>query len=130
MILAFDADVLIYAAVAGHPVGERTRALLDPAAGHQLLGSVMLLPELLAKPLRTGNEAETDILLDIVGRLGLQVVDEFTAGLAATLGARYRLRALDAVHLATAVAAGADRFVTHNHKDFTDAIAEVDCGPP
>ncbi|MGL5817124.1 MAG: type II toxin-antitoxin system VapC family toxin [Phycicoccus sp.] len=130
MILAFDADVLIYAAVSGHPVGERARALLDPVAGHQILGSVVLLPELLVKPLRTGNDVEADLLLDILGRLDLQVMDEFTAGLAVTLGARYRLRALDAVHLATAVAAGADRFVTHNHKDFTDAIDEVDCGPP
>lgn len=50
--------------------------------------------------------------------------------MAASLAAVYRLRAADAVHLATAVQAGADRFVTNNRKDFTSSIAEVDvCYP-
>jgi hypothetical protein len=38
--------------------------------------------------------------------------------LAATLGAAHGLRATDAVHLATAVSAGADRFITNNSSDF------------
>ncbi len=52
---AFDADVLIYAAVYGHELGRRVRALFPPGpvggsgAG---IGSVLLVPELLTKPLR------------------------------------------------------------------------------
>jgi hypothetical protein len=46
---AFDADVLIYAGVAEHPLGRRVRALFpvepDALAG---AGSVLLLPEVLA----------------------------------------------------------------------------------
>jgi hypothetical protein len=57
---AFDADALIYAAVPGHPLGERVAALFrlaDPGtkAG---AGSVLLLPEVLGKPLRDGTADE------------------------------------------------------------------------
>jgi predicted nucleic acid-binding protein len=45
--------------------------------------------------------------------------------LSAQLGARYRLRAADAVHLATAVHYGADRFLTNNQRDFPTTIREV-----
>lgn len=47
------------------------------------------------------------------------------------LGTTYRRRALDAVHLATAVHVGADFFVTDNTRDFDPgAIAEVDVLTP
>ncbi|MCI2267141.1 hypothetical protein [Sediminivirga luteola] len=36
------------------------------------------------------------------------------------------LRAADAAHLATAVVAGADRFVTNNRNDFPREISEID----
>ena len=39
-------------------------------------------------------------------------------------------RYLDAVHLATPVATGADRFITDNASDFTEAITEVDVTYP
>jgi predicted nucleic acid-binding protein len=57
-------------------------------------------------------------------------VDEALAQLAAALGAAHGLRAADAVHLATAVAAGADRFITNNSSDFTKAIIEIDVTYP
>ncbi len=53
-------------------------------------------------------------------------MDEAIAELAASLGSTHTLRAADAVHLATAVAAGADRFITNNSSDFTKDIAEID----
>ena len=40
------------------------------------------------------------------------------------------LRAADAVHLATAVAMGAKRFITNNRRDFGPGIAEVDVTYP
>jgi predicted nucleic acid-binding protein len=46
--------------------------------------------------------------------------------LAVALGAAYRLGAADAVHLGTAVGAGADRFITNNADDFTKEITEID----
>jgi len=125
MISAFDADVLIYAAVPGHPLGVRVRRQLedpDDAA----VGSVLLLTEVLAKPLRERREDEVASLIGVLGRLELRPVDDGTGRLALTLAVAYGLRAADAVHLATAVAAGADRFVTNNRKDFPASITEID----
>lgn len=127
---AFDADVLIYAAVAGHPLGGRVRALFQAdtvltsgaVAG---IGSVLLIPELLAKPLRDDAVDELEELGALLSRLDLRPADEATAELAAAFGASYRLRAADAVHLATAVAAGADRFLTNNRSDFPKTIGEI-----
>jgi predicted nucleic acid-binding protein len=66
----------------------------------------------------------------LLRRLDLRPVDEALAVLSAQLGARYRLRALDAVHLATAVHYGADRFLTNNRRDFPTTITEVDITYP
>jgi predicted nucleic acid-binding protein len=128
---AFDADVLIYAAVDGHPLGMRVRALfpagpIGPSDAVAGIGSVLLLPELLAKPTRADAVDELAKLDAILGRLDLLPVDRATAELATALGASYRLRAADAVHLATAVAGGASRFLTNNRSDFPTTIAEID----
>jgi len=127
---AFDADVLIYAAVPDHDLGRRVRALFpaEPTMTSGAVagvGSVLLIPELLTKPIREGAEAEIEALTALLGRIDLRPVDEATAELATVLGAAHGLRAADAVHLATAVAAGADRFITNNSSDFTKALTEV-----
>ncbi len=127
---AFDADVLIYAAVADHKLGRRVRALFPMQATSTSgavagIGSVLLIPELLTKPLRDSAEAELEAFPALLGRLELRPVDEAIAELATALGATHRLRAADAVHLATAVAAGADRFITNNSSDFTKTISEI-----
>ncbi len=123
----FDADALIYAAIPGHPLGQRVVALFKRAgpgapAG---AGSVLLLPEVLSKPLRDGPPDEVRFLAGLLARLDLRPVDRATAELATALSSRYRLRAADATHLATAVGLGADRFITNNQRDFPTAITEV-----
>lgn len=132
---AFDADVLIYAAVPGHPLGQRVRALFPNEATATSgavggVGSVLLIPELLTKPLRDGADSEVQALAALLGRLDLRPVDEAVAELAAALGATHGLRAAGAVHLATAVAAGADRFITNNSSDFSKTITEVEITYP
>jgi predicted nucleic acid-binding protein len=126
---AFDADVLIYAALRGHALGRRVRALFDerPTVG---IGSLLLLPEVLTKPRREAASEELAELGALLGRLQLWPVDLMTAGLAVALGSSYGFRAADAVHLATAVASGADRFITNNKADFSKAIAEIDVTYP
>jgi predicted nucleic acid-binding protein len=124
---AFDADVLIYAAVPGHPLGEQVAALFRSGAPATSagLGSVLLLPEVLGRPLRDGAVDEVRILAGLLARLDLRPVDRATAELATALSSRYRLKAADAIHLATAVSMGADRFITTNKRDFPPAITEI-----
>jgi len=127
---AFDADVLIYAALGVRPLGTNVAALFTkkgvaadaPIVG---IGSVLLIPELLAKPMRDAAAREVAALRWLLARLDLRPVDESVGRLAAVLGAKYRLRPVDAVHLATAAQGGADRFITNNRKDFEKRIDEV-----
>jgi predicted nucleic acid-binding protein len=88
-------------------------------------GSVLLLPEVLGKPLRDGSPDEVRALAGLLARLDLRPVDRATAELATALSSRYRLRAVHATHLATAVGLGADRFITNNRRDFPQAITEI-----
>jgi predicted nucleic acid-binding protein len=129
---AFDADALIYAAVPGHPLGRRVVPLFRSAAPGSAAGtgSVLLLPEVLGKPLRDGSTAEIRALAGLLARLDLHPVDRATAELATALSSRYRLRAADATHLATAVAMGAERFITNNQRSFGPDIKEIDVTYP
>ena len=125
---AFDADALIYAAVPGHALGRRVTALFR--TGRAGVGSVLLLPEVLSKPLRDGTADEVRLLAGLLARLDLRPVDRATAELATALSSRYRLTAADATHLATAVGMGADRFITNNRRDFDTGITEIDVTYP
>ncbi|GAA5532690.1 type II toxin-antitoxin system VapC family toxin [Deinococcus aluminii] len=118
MRYALDSDVLIYAADLGNPLGGVIRHLLQPSAPGTHLGSVLLFPEVLARPLREGKLSELKFLSDLLATLELQEITAATAQLSTQLAAAYRLKAADALHLATAVQAGADAFVTNNRKDF------------
>lgn len=125
---AFDSDVLIYAAAKRHPLGTRVAALFTDAGTQAAgTGSVLLLAEVLAKPMRDDPDSdETMSLLSFLSRLDLRPLDEPTARLALTLAVAHSLRAADAAHLATAVASGAERFLTNNRKDFPPSISEID----
>jgi predicted nucleic acid-binding protein len=123
---SFDADVLIYAAEPGHILGEETRAIIErhPEA---VFGSVLLLPETLAKPVRGEQWEEVDALALLLGALTLVELTQEIADLSAVVAARYRLRAADAVHLATAIWVGAGHFVTNNRRDFAGLdVSELD----
>lgn len=124
----FDADVLIYAAVPDHPLGRRVLGLFSRAAasgGKAGAGSVLLLPEILGKPIRDGSATEVRALTSLLARLDLTPLDRATAELATALVSKYGLRAADAAHLATAVGLGADRFITNNQRDFRVGITEI-----
>jgi predicted nucleic acid-binding protein len=132
---AFDADVLIYAAVPDHPLGRRVAARFSVQPRHRAdppdgIGSLLLLPEVLGEPLRDGAAEEVRSLTALLGRLDLRPVDLLTAELATALSGYYRMRAADAIHLATAISSGADRFITNNQRDFPKTIAEIDVTYP
>lgn len=127
---AFDADVLIYAAT-GEPLGDGVRALfpedLERGPTDTVgIGSVALIPETLPKPRRNGADRELVALRAMLTRLDLRPVDESIADLANDVATAYGLRAIDAIHLATATFARADRFITNNRRDFPKSIAEIE----
>jgi predicted nucleic acid-binding protein len=126
VIDAFDADAIIYAAVPDHPLGSRVLALFRQAGRQPAgVGSVLLLPEVLSRPLRDGGTNEVRVLAGLLARLDLRPADRATAELATALGSKYGLRAADAIHLATAIGVGADRFITNNQRDFGRPITEL-----
>jgi predicted nucleic acid-binding protein len=89
------------------------------------MGSVLLVPELLGKPLRMGRMTELQVLAGLLARLDLHPVDQLTSELAASIAGSRGMRAADAVHLATAMSAGADRFITNNRRDFPATFSEI-----
>jgi predicted nucleic acid-binding protein len=128
---AFDADVLIYASIPGHPLGRRVAALFSGVpigndAHRAGVGSALLLPELLSKPLRDEDAAVVTTLSGFLARLDLRAADQSITVWAAILGAQYKLRGPDATHLATAIRMGAHRFITNNSKDFGRSIKEIE----
>lgn len=123
---AFDANILIVAANSG-PRSVAGEAL---AGSDDRLGSTLLLPEVLSKPLRLEKATEVTSLNAILATFDLKAVDEEVADAAVTMGAKYGLKAPDAIHLATAVLWGADRFFTLNAKDFGEQITEIDVVVP
>jgi predicted nucleic acid-binding protein len=132
---AYDADVLILAGIPDHPLGRRVAALFftEPAKETILragVGSALLLPEVLSKPLKDENAAAVTTLSDLLIRLDLRPVDQAIAVRASVLGAKYKLCAADATHLATAVSMGAQRFITNDSKDFDASITEIDVTYP
>ena len=94
--------------------------------GLERSGSQLLVSELMIKPTRENNERELAALTACLARLELRPVDPQVAALSVALGAAYRLKPPDAIHLASAVDAGAERFVTNNRRDFDKGIVEVE----
>lgn len=124
---AFDSDVLIRAAKPA-PEGDIDRAILERSLDR--IGSVVLLPETTIKSFRWDQSSELANLTELLAGIDLKPVDEDIADASVTLGAKYGLRAPDAIHLATAVVWGAERFYTHNTKDFGPHITEIDVVVP
>lgn len=121
---AFDADIVIHASTGdfrGSPLADAVAHRVNTAAAAGV-GSVVLLTETLALGDSTPHGAR---LREILSALVLVPVDADIARVASALRATYRLKTPDALHLATAIVVGADRFVTCNRRDFTTAIAEI-----
>lgn len=124
---AFDADVLIYSAI-NDARGAAIRQTLFEAG--ERLGSNLLVLELLMKPMRTDASEELDRLTALLSTMQLKPVDDELVDAALGLSVKYRLKVADAIHLATAVVWGADRFHTNNSKDFGSHITEIEIVHP
>ena len=123
---AFDANMLIYAAT-GNPLGRDVARLIGGSGSLvPAIGSVILITEVFGRAADVVDAIEEQRLVEILGNLELKGVDRDTAELAATMRSKYRLRTPDAIHLATAVRWGADRFHTNNSNDFDRYFDEIE----
>ncbi|MFT4299595.1 MAG: PIN domain-containing protein [Aeromicrobium sp.] len=121
---AFDADVLIYASKEdrrGDLLVEALRSSMPQSSG--AIGSVLLVTETQVPGV---GEPYGPRLHRLLGRMRLLPVTREIAQVAATVRGCYRLKTPDAIHLATAIVAGADRFVTGNKRDFGPRIREME----
>ncbi len=125
---AFDADIVIYASK-GDPRGDYLLAAIDLSASDASrtpIGSTLLATETLVPGVDDANRPRVEAIL---GRMTLIPLDLRTARIAGVLRSLYRLRSSDAAHLATAIAVGADRFITGNRRDFQH-VREIEIVTP
>jgi len=97
--------------VPDHPLGKRVSGLFSaepPGATGAVagIGSALLIPELFTKPMRTGADTEIAALAALVARLDLRATERSAGPTRCRPRRGLRLRAADAGHLATAIAAG------------------------
>ena len=117
-VLAVDTAPIIYW-LEGHPRwADRFAPVFDAAetGAAQVVISTVTLAEVLAGPLRTGDELLASRYREALTRsIGWQVVplDADLAVEAARIRAAYRLRLPDAIQVATAIRTGAAALVTH-----------------
>ena len=118
-VLVVDTAPIIYL-LEGHPrLAERFAPIFNAAesGAAAIVISTVTLAEVLAGPLRTGNELLTAQYREALTRsLGWQIAsfDVDTAVEAARIRATYRLRLPDAIQVATAIRVGAAALVTHD----------------
>lgn len=118
--VAIDANVLIYLLQADERRGPRARALIDAIEQGRLSGVLATVGtlEVLTGPAKAHDQAGFDRTAEEVRSLPLQLVGLSTslAEDAAWLRGSDGLRMADAIHVATARAAGATAFVTNDRR--------------
>lgn len=120
-LLGVDSMVFVYHLEGNRDFGAAAGALLEAAelGRCRLAASALALLEILVVPQRMGR---TDLcrryrdLLESFPNLDFHELDLDTAEKAAELRARYDLRTPDAIHLATALAAGAESFASEDRR--------------
>jgi predicted nucleic acid-binding protein len=117
--LAFDTAPLIYF-VERHPSYFDRMLFIMRYVDRGLIAGVsstMALTEVLVQPLRAGDNVLTERYEAILSNsqdFRLEPITTMVARHAADLRARYNLRTPDALHIATAIAAGCDAFLTND----------------
>jgi predicted nucleic acid-binding protein len=120
-VLGIDTSVFIYH-IEGHPVyAPRVGAVFrEIERGHARgVTSTLTFLEVLVGPYRAGDEARRVALSGLLASfpgVSWVALDLAVADRAASLRGRYRLRAPDAIQLATALEADADAFLTNDRQ--------------
>lgn len=128
--IALDAMILIYYAEAHPEWGAFSRAILQCAeeGNKQLYISAIALTEVLTgyrkQKDRGAEEIFWNMLQALAPSLSIIPITIEVADRAATLRVKYGLRTPDALHIATAIAVGADAYITNDTK--LKAVREIE----
>ncbi len=127
--IAIDSNVLIYLLEEDGPRADRAAELVDAIEAGRLVGilSTVGLTEILTGPARAGDGPRFEQAADEVRSLGLRLVpvDVEIAEDAAWIRGAHGLSTADAIHLASARAAGATLFITNDRRIKPTARLEV-----
>ena len=120
-IVALDSNIFIRALDDLGALGDQSRVLLENLKQSQqsICISVMVLEEFFVKVYKQKRVEDLDSILDFItlgGLIKLVDVNKDIALLAAKIRAEYKVKAPDAIHLASAIHAGAKRFVTTDRR--------------
>jgi len=131
MIVCLDANIVIYLVEANPTWTPRAQARLAVlrAAGDEVAVSDAARLECLVQPLRTNNQADFASYATFFSSSTIRMLSVTPAvwERAASVRARFRLPALDSVHLATAIDHGCGLFLTNDAQlaSCTDITVEV-----
>lgn len=131
MLFFADTNIVIYLVQQPPVWGPRATAHVNTLVegGDRIVVSDLVRMECLVGPLAAGD-TETLALFDrFFASEGVQVVEisAMVCNRAAAIRARYRFRAMDALHLAAAIEYGCQRFLTSDSRlgDFSEITVEV-----
>lgn len=127
--IALDANILIYLLENVEPHATRVTAVVDAIDAHAMEASLATVGhvEILTGPARFGDATTFERAADGLRSLGLQIVALTTAIAedAAWLRGQGGLELADAIHVASARAAGATAFITNDRRIRSRAGLEV-----
>ncbi len=106
-----DANILIAAWQAAEPIGSRAMTILDDPQ-RQLVVSDAVWLEVMPKPIYHKQNLEVDFYQAIFDVAEVVPWRIDTLHLARDLAQRHGIAAMDAIHVATAIAANADEFIS------------------
>lgn len=120
-VVALDSNIFIRALDDPGLLGEKSRRLLEDLRqkSQKIFISVIVLEEFFVRVYKENREKDFDNILDFLTLGGLiQVVDvsRKIALLTAKIRADYRIKAPDALHLASAIESGAKEFITTDRR--------------
>lgn len=119
--IAFDANVFIYLFEGTGPLARAAASVLDAVSGGRSTGlaATIVLSEVVVGPARAGDETMAERYIDAIRSIEHLHVVPVTAEIAADAGfvrGRGGLTLADALHVATARAAGASVLVTNDRR--------------
>ncbi|MBC8080169.1 MAG: PIN domain-containing protein [Gorillibacterium sp.] len=128
--IALDTNMFIYVFEQHLEFGEKAKALLEQVENGVIsaVASAVSLTEILVKPIREGNlnlEKQYKLLFTHFPNLSIIPIDNSIAERAAYLRGIYGLKTPDALIVASAIAAGAELFITNDLR--LEQVREIKC---